>query len=36
MMVYGQPAERWADDVEDRVTKGVERVVSRLGEESKR
>jgi hypothetical protein len=30
MMVYGQPAERWADDVEDRVTAGVEQVVSRL------
>jgi neutral ceramidase len=31
MLVYGQPAERWADDVEDRVTAGVERVISRLG-----
>jgi len=31
MMVYGLPAERWADDVEDRVTAGVERVISRLG-----
>ncbi len=27
MMVYGQPAERWAADVEDRVAAGVERVV---------
>lgn len=35
MMVYGQPAERWADDVEDRVTAGVERVVSRLGDEKR-
>jgi neutral ceramidase len=31
MMVYGLPAERWAGDVEDRVTAGVERVMSRLG-----
>jgi hypothetical protein len=31
MLVYGQPAERWAEDVEDRVTAGVERVTSRLG-----
>ncbi|HUQ69926.1 MAG TPA: neutral/alkaline non-lysosomal ceramidase N-terminal domain-containing protein [Planctomycetaceae bacterium] len=31
MMVYGLPAERWGADVEDRVTAGVERVVSRLG-----
>jgi len=30
MMVYGLPAERWGADVEDRVTAGVERVVSRL------
>jgi neutral ceramidase len=27
MMVYGMPAERWADDVEDRVTAAVQRVV---------
>jgi neutral ceramidase len=30
MMVYGQPAERWAADVEDRVTAGVEGVVKRV------
>ena len=30
MMVYGQPAERWAADVEDRVAGGVERVVKRV------
>jgi hypothetical protein len=26
MMVYGQPAERWADDVEDRITAAARRV----------
>jgi hypothetical protein len=31
MMVYGQPAERWSIDVEDRVIKGVERVVEEVG-----
>lgn len=30
MMVYGQPAERWAADVEDRVAAGVERVVKNV------
>lgn len=28
MMVYGQPAERWAPDVEERLTNAVRRVVS--------
>lgn len=30
MMVYGQPAERWATDVEDRVAAGVDRVVKQV------
>lgn len=30
MIVYGQPSERWAADVEDRVTAGVRRVVARV------
>lgn len=30
MMVYGQPAHRWAEDVEERVVGGVERLVERL------
>lgn len=30
MMVYGQPAERWAADVEDRVAAGVARVVKQV------
>jgi hypothetical protein len=29
-MVYGLPASRWADDVEDRVSAGARRVVERL------
>ena len=30
MQVYGQPAERWASDVEDRITAAVRRVVGEL------
>lgn len=30
MYVYGHPAERWGDDIEDRVTNGVETVVNRV------
>lgn len=30
MMVYGQPAHRWAEDVEERVAAGVDRLVKRL------
>jgi neutral ceramidase len=30
MIVYGQPSERWAADVEDRLTAGVRRVVARV------
>jgi len=33
MMVYGRGAERWADDVEELVSGGVDRVVQRLGVE---
>ncbi|MBI1345335.1 hypothetical protein GC163_03515 [bacterium] len=30
MYVYGHPAERWCDDIEDRVTNGVQTVVNRV------
>jgi hypothetical protein len=30
LMVYGLPASRWADDVEDLVNAGARRVVERL------
>lgn len=30
MMVYGRGAERWADDVEQRISEGAERLVRRL------
>lgn len=30
MMVYGLPASRWADDVEDLVNAGARHVVERL------
>lgn len=31
MMVYGLPAERWAEDVEDLITAGARRLVRELG-----
>jgi hypothetical protein len=30
MYVYGQPAHRWADDVEDRIALSVHRLVTQV------
>ena len=30
MMIYGRGAERWADDVEELIAAGVDRMVHRL------
>jgi hypothetical protein len=32
MMVYGLPAERWAEDVEDLITDGARRLVKQVNE----
>lgn len=34
MMVYGRAAERWADDVEQLITDGADRIVKRLRDKS--
>jgi neutral ceramidase len=35
MIPYGMPAWRWADDVEDRLTTGVQRLVTQIKAPSK-